>query len=184
MPARRPAVFLDRDGVVNRAIVRNGRPYPPASVQELEILPGVAAAIAALRHAGFAIVIVTNQPDVARGATSRAAVDAIHQRLREELAIDSIEVCWHDDADGCSCRKPRPGLILAAARALRLDLRRSVLVGDRWKDIAAGKQAGVATVLIDYRYAETAPPSAPAPDLVVGSLAEALPWIVTRARSR
>lgn len=183
MGATRPAVFLDRDGVINRAIVRDGRPYPPASERDLEVLPGVAGAIATLREAGFAIVVVTNQPDVARGTTSRATVEAIHRRLVHELAIDAIEVCWHDDGDGCSCRKPKPGLILAAARALNLDLRRSVLVGDRWKDIAAGKRAGVATVLIDYRYSELAPPSAPLPDLVVGSLPEAVPWIVNRTRN-
>ncbi|GIW05807.1 MAG: hypothetical protein KatS3mg060_0612 [Dehalococcoidia bacterium] len=183
MPASRPAVFLDRDGVVNRAIVRDGRPYPPASVRELEILPGVADAIGALHRAGIAVVIVTNQPDVARGTTTRGEVEAIHQQLRQELAIDAIEVCWHDDDDACDCRKPKPGLILAAARALNVDLSRSVLVGDRWKDIAAGKQTGVATVLIDYRYSEPAPPSAPAPDVVVGSLLEAMPWIVERTRN-
>jgi transaldolase len=183
MPGRRPAVFLDRDGVVNRAVVRDGRPYPPASVAELEILPGVGPAIAALHAAGVAVIIVTNQPDVARGTTSRDTVEAIHRRLRQELAIDAIFVCWHDDRDGCDCRKPKPGLILAAASAFHVDLARSVLVGDRWKDIAAGKQAGLATVLIDYRYREPAPPSAPPPDLVVGSLPEAIPWIVHRTRN-
>lgn len=146
-------------------------------------MPGVADAIGALHRAGIAVVIVTNQPDVARGTTTRGEVEAIHQQLRQELAIDAIEVCWHDDDDACDCRKPKPGLILAAARALNVDLSRSVLVGDRWKDIAAGKQTGVATVLIDYRYSEPAPPSAPAPDVVVGSLLEAMPWIVERTRN-
>jgi transaldolase len=178
MPLSRPAVFLDRDGVVVRAIVRDGRPYPPASVEAVEVLPGVPEALHRLRAAGFALVIVTNQPDVARGTLSRATVEAIHARLLAELPLDGIWVCWHDDADRCTCRKPQPGLIHQAAAANGYDLRRSVLVGDRWKDIAAARQAGIRAVLVDYRYAEPVPPSAPQPDHVVGTLLEAVPWIV------
>ena len=111
------AVFLDRDGVINRAIVRDGRPYPPASLDELEVLPGAGEAIARLRAAGFAIVVVTNQPDVARGTQTRAGVDALHARLAADLGLDDFRVCAHDDGDGCDCRKPQPGMLFAAAVA-------------------------------------------------------------------
>ena len=103
------AVFLDRDGVLNRVVVRNGRPYPPASVDELEIMPGVAEALRDLKAAGFHLIVATNQPDVARGLVPPAVVEAIHERLRRTLPLDAIQVCYHTDADACLCRKPRPG---------------------------------------------------------------------------
>jgi len=170
-----PAVFLDRDGVINAAVVRGGKPYPPASAAELEILPGVAEALAALRRAGYALVVVTNQPDVARGAQTRAAVDAIHARLAAELPLDAIRACFHDDADRCACRKPAPGLLLDAARELELDLAASVMVGDRWRDIEAGRAAGCRTVFINHHYAERQPAEF---DVELGSLAEAAGWIL------
>lgn len=176
----RRAVFLDRDGVINRAIVRGGRPFPPASAAELEILPGVAEALARLRTAGFRLVVVTNQPDVARGTQRREEIDRMHARLGAELPIDEFRVCDHDDADDCVCRKPRPGLIEAAAREAALSLADSFVVGDRWRDIEAGRRAGCATVFIDRGYHERRPESA---DAVVGSLPEAADWILTRLRS-
>ena len=125
-----PAVFLDRDGVINRAVVRNGRPYPPAGVEDLEVLPGVLEALARLKAAGFALVVVTNQPDVARGSQTAETVAAIHRRLEALLPLDEFRVCCHDDADGCDCRKPKPGLL---KRPPLYDLRRSFIVGDRWR---------------------------------------------------
>jgi D-glycero-D-manno-heptose 1,7-bisphosphate phosphatase len=167
------AAFLDRDGVINHAVVRNGKPYPPASVDELTLLPGVADAIGRLRAAGYEVVVVTNQPDIARGATTQAAVDAIHDRLRRELGLDDIRVCPHDDGDGCSCRKPKPGLLL---RAPVYDLPASVMVGDRWRDIEAGRAAGCGvTILVDYGYDEAVPHE---PDRRVGSLAAAVDWLL------
>jgi D-glycero-D-manno-heptose 1,7-bisphosphate phosphatase len=171
----RRAAFLDRDGVINRAHVRSGKPCPPASVRELEILPGVGAAIGRLREAGYLSIVVTNQPDVARGTTTKAAVEAINERLCAELPLDAVYVCWHDDADRCDCRKPRPGLLLQAAREHRIDLHRSVMVGDRWKDVAAGKQAGCVTVWIDRGYAEATPQ---APDYVADGLPAAVAWML------
>src|SRR5439155_24902608 len=112
-PLSPPAVFLDRDGVLNRAVVRQGKPYPPASVEELEILPGVPEALSRLKAAGYSLVVVTNQPDVARGVTTRAMVEEMHRFLAERLPIDEFRVCMHDDWDNCECRKPRPGLLLA-----------------------------------------------------------------------
>lgn len=169
-PVRR-AVFLDRDGVVNRSVVRDGRPYPPATLAEFEFLPGVPEAVADLRAAGFAVAVVTNQPDLATGKADPIAVEAMHELVRRTLGVDGIWMCRHTDADGCSCRKPKPGMILEAAAALGADPARSFMVGDRWRDIEAGHAAGCATVFIDYGYREQA--ASVAPDAVVRDLAEA-----------
>lgn len=170
------AVFLDRDGVLTRASVRDGKPYPPRSVAELEILPECAAALAALKQAGFLLLIVTNQPDIARGIETADDVEAIHAVLRAKLPVDDVRVCPHDDRDACPCRKPRPGLLLAAAQDHAIDLTRSFLIGDRWRDIAAGRHAGCATVWIDRGYTEPRPD--PPADVRVESLAEATAWIL------
>lgn len=179
-PAPR-AVFLDRDGVINRAVVRNGKPYPPASAGELEWLPGVAEALAALRDAGFARIVVTNQPDVARGVQTLAAIEAMHARVVAELPVDEVRVCPHDDGDRCECRKPKPGLIFEAARARGLDLGHSYLVGDRWRDVEAGCRAGCTTVLVDYGYDEAIPRE---PAVRVASLRDAVAWILERETTR
>lgn len=165
-------VFLDRDGVINRAFVEDGVPRPPSGVDDLEILPGVAEAMARLRAAGFRLVVVTNQPDVARGRQTREAVEAIHARLLAILPIDEFRVCYHDDADGCSCRKPKAGLLM---QDQRVDFRASVMVGDRWRDVEAGRAAGCRTVLIDWGLAEALTHE---PDARVMSLAEAADWIL------
>jgi len=153
----RRAVFLDRDGVVNRSIVRDGKPYPPNSVGEMEILAGVPDALTSLRKAGFLNIVVTNQPDIATGKQKAEVVEAMHQRLRNELALDDIKVCRHRDADGCDCRKPKPGMLLQAAREFDIDLERSFMVGDRWRDVAAGQAAGCISFFIDYGYREKRP---------------------------
>ena len=172
-----PAAFLDRDGVINRAMVRGGRPYPPQSVAELTILPDVAEAVALLRRLGYRLVVVTNQPDVARGTQSRAAVEAINAAIAAQTGITDFRVCYHDDADACDCRKPKPGLLLSAARDLDLDLGRSVMVGDRWRDIEAGRNAGVMTVWLDHGYDEPAPTDY---DQRAGTLLDAARWLAGR----
>jgi D-glycero-D-manno-heptose 1,7-bisphosphate phosphatase len=175
MPAAlRRAVFLDRDGVLNRAHIRNGRPYPPASLAELELLPGSAQACDDLHAAGFALIVVTNQPDIARGTQSTDAVDAIHHALQRQLPLDAVYVCPHDDGDRCSCRKPAPGLLLSAAVAHGVDLGASFMVGDRWRDVEAGRRAGCRTILLESSYTER---RAERPDKVVTSLLEASDWI-------
>jgi D-glycero-D-manno-heptose 1,7-bisphosphate phosphatase len=153
----RRAVFLDRDGVLNRAVVRDGRPYPPSGPDEVEILEGVPSALDRLRRAGFLLIVVSNQPDVARGTATMAQVDAINRALADALPIDEFRICGHDDRDGCGCRKPRPGLILDAAERLGIDLGASYMVGDRWRDIEAGRRAGCRTVFLDYGYDEPQP---------------------------
>jgi transaldolase len=172
-------VFLDRDGVLNRAIVREGRPYPPATLEELEVLPEVPAALARLRAAGFLLVVVTNQPDVARGEQRREVVDATHARLLAELPLDAIEVCF-EDGDDAPRRKPNPGMLLDAARRLGIDLPRSFLVGDRWRDVEAGRRAGCTTLFVDRGYAESL---RSAPDHTVADLAEAADRILSLEES-
>jgi len=171
----RQAVFLDRDGILNRAIVRKGKPYPPASLAEVEILPGAVESCAALREAGFLLIVVTNQPDVVRGTQRREVVEAIDQALYTRLPLDDIRVCYHDDGDHCPCRKPEPGLLLNAAQDWDIDLSASFMVGDRWKDIEAGRRAGCKTIFVDYGYAEREPGNS---DHRVSSLAEAVGWIL------
>jgi D-sedoheptulose 7-phosphate isomerase len=174
--ASRRAVFLDRDGVINRAFVRDGKPFPPPTPQELEILPGVAEALRELKANGFKLLLVTNQPDVGRGKLSVQTLDAMHEDLRAHLPLDDILVCCHTDQDKCDCRKPMPGMIIAAARKHNIDLAASFMVGDRWRDVDAGYNAGCKTILIDYGYSERPPDHEP--DLRVGSLREAADWII------
>jgi D-glycero-D-manno-heptose 1,7-bisphosphate phosphatase len=174
---RSPAVFLDRDGVLNRAVVVEGRPHPPGALEDLELEEGAAEACALLAASSVPLVVFTNQPDVTRGQARRDAVDAINAALLKMLPLTAIYTCFHDDADDCPCRKPRPGLLHDAARDLDLDLDRSVAVGDRWRDVEAGRAAGCATVFIDHGYAERRPQS---PDLVAASLLESVSWIVRR----
>lgn len=166
----RRAVFLDRDGVINRALVRNGKPYPPASLAELDVLPGVGQALQDLHQAGYLLIVVTNQPDVARGTTSRETVESINGQLAARLPITEFRTCFHDSGDGCDCRKPRPGALLSAAREHDIDLAASYMVGDRWRDTEAGARAGCKTFFVDYAYDEKQPDAF---DYRVGSLAEA-----------
>jgi D-glycero-D-manno-heptose 1,7-bisphosphate phosphatase len=175
----RPAVFLDRDGVLTEAFIRDGVPTPPRTMSEFRILPGVAEACADLRRAGFFLVVITNQPDIARGARTRAEVDQMNERLRSLVPLDEVCVCPHDDPDGCPCRKPKPGMLLNAAERLGLDLTRSVSVGDRWRDIEAALRAGVTAIHVDRHYAEPAPVGA---HVVVASMTEAAAWIRQQMR--
>jgi D-glycero-D-manno-heptose 1,7-bisphosphate phosphatase len=168
-------VFLDRDGVLNRSSVCEGRPVAPTSLEEFELLPGVVEAISALRDAGFCLVVVTNQPDVGTAKLSQEVVEEMHRTLRSWLPIHDIKVCYHQDEDHCECRKPKPGMLVTAAQEQAIDLNESFMVGDRWRDISAGKSAGCKTIFLDYGYREILPDQ---PDFVVASLLEASRIIV------
>lgn len=168
------AIFLDRDGVLNRAVIREGKPYPPDSLAQLELNPG-AEEFGRLKSRGFLLVVVTNQPDVARGKQTLAAVEEIHHFLGARLPIDYFRTCYHDDAENCACRKPKPGLLTEAADKYGIDLSASYMVGDRWRDVDAGAAAGCKTVWIDYGYRERGP-TAP-PDARVKDVCEAVRWI-------
>jgi len=150
-----PAVFLDRDGIINRAIMRDGKPYPPLRLDELEVLPGSVTSLSRLANFGYILIGITNQPDVARGTQSREIVESFNYMIRAKLPVREIFVCYHDDSDNCNCRKPKPGLILQAMEKYGLDTSHSWMVGDRWKDIAAGQAAGLKTIFVDYHYDET-----------------------------
>lgn len=154
-----PAVFLDRDGVINHSLIRDGRPFAPRSRSDFKIIPGVKDAITKLRSAGYRIFVITNQPDVATGKVTQQFVDDTHKYLSAELGIDKIYSCFHVDADACDCRKPRPGMIHTAAREFPVDLTKSFCVGDRWRDVEAGTTAGCQSVFIDYGYGEQRPES-------------------------
>jgi D-glycero-D-manno-heptose 1,7-bisphosphate phosphatase len=177
----RPAVFLDRDGTLNRQVIRDGKPYPPATVDEFELFPGVPEACAQLAAAGYVLVVATNQPDVGRGTQSQAMVEAMHAKLRQLVpAIAHIEVTYAPGRAGDPPdprRKPDSGMLLEASLLLGLDLSRSWMVGDRWRDIDCGRRAGVRTVFIDFGYAELL---RAAPDFTVTSFSEAARIILAR----
>lgn len=175
------AIFLDRDGVLNANLVREGKPYAPRQMAEFHLLPGVEEAVRRLKDAGFLTVVVTNQPDVATGLTLQSTVDTMHDELRRVLPLNDIKVCWHVDADNCSCRKPKPGMILEAAGEFNIDLQASYLVGDRWRDVLAGQAAGCFTILVDHGLVQERPSR---PDRIVSSLAEAVDLILARENIR
>ena len=164
------AVFLDRDGVVNRPMIRNGRTFAPQALADFELMPGIHELTQALQQAQFKIVVVTNQPDVAAGKVDRSVVDEMHKIIRRELQVDDIRACFHVDADACDCRKPKPGLLLSAAKDFGVDLRHSFIIGDTWRDMAAGKAAQCRTILLDTGYADEHRENA---DAVAHSLPEA-----------
>jgi len=175
------AIFLDRDGVLNRALIREGRPYPPQNINEVEILAGVPIALKLLKSAGFLLITVSNQPDVARGTLSRETVDAINSLLCAQLPIDHFVMCYHDNGDRCECRKPKPGMIISSASKFNIDLGKSYMIGDRWRDIVAGSVAGCKTVFLDYKYDEQRPESF---NYITESLLEAAKLILSAEVSR
>jgi len=173
------AVFLDRDGVINSCTVRGSTPYPPQTVDELCIEPGAAEAMRALKDAGYLLLVVTNQPDVARGTQRREVVEAINTTLRAQLPIDDIAVCYHDNADNCDCRKPKPGMLKQLGQKWHVDYLHSFMVGDRSGDIHAGEATGVRTFLVDRPYSKS---DQCRPDFRVHDLSHATQIILTLTR--
>ena len=169
------AIFLDRDGVINHSIIKDGKPYPPTSVSDVVIIEGVNEALNAFKKAGFLLICVTNQPDVARGTQNIEAVESIHKSLMDRLPLDAIYVCYAD-GDSDPRRKPNPGMILEAAKRYCINLSGSFMVGDRWRDVDAGSRAGCHTIFIDYGYDESL---RLLPERTVKSLAEAADWILS-----
>jgi D-glycero-D-manno-heptose 1,7-bisphosphate phosphatase len=176
------AVFLDRDGVLNRPVIRDGRPFPPANLGEFQLYPDVAEGCRQLKDAGFVLIVVTNQPDVGRGTQSRESVEAMHAKLRADLpTLDGIEICFHAGAiqdEPCDCRKPKPGMLLHAAATHDIDLYRSFLIGDRWRDVDCAQAAGCRAVFIDHGYRETLREK---PDFTVATFREAVTTILNAA---
>ena len=170
------AVFFDRDGTLNRAVIRDGKAFPPPTVADFELYPGVPEALQALKAAGFLLVVVTNQPDVGAGLQRREEVEQMHARLRALLPIDDVRVCYHTEDDRCDCRKPRPEMLRSAARELNINLAASYMIGDRWRDVGAGRHAGCITIFIRNSYDERQPDDY---DLAVDSVLEAVQAILS-----
>jgi len=148
----RKAVFLDRDGVINKVILDNGKPFSPRKFDEFELIIGVENTLSIFKEMGFLNILVTNQPDIARGFMKIEELNKMHRLIKEKLPVDDIMVCMHDDSDNCQCRKPKPGMILDAARKWHIDLHRSFIIGDTWKDMEAGRSSGCKTILINTAY--------------------------------
>ena len=176
-----PGVFLDRDGVLNRVLIRDGLPHGPHALADFVLTEGAGDHVRRLKAAGYKVVVVTNQPEIARGRLAPDVLDAMHRQLRAEVPVDGIYVCPHADEDRCSCRKPKPGLLLSAAREHGIDLSHSFMVGDRWRDVEAGKAAGCRTFLVEMGYREALKT---APDRVVADLGEAVRVILSAEPQR
>ena len=178
---KKRAVFLDRDGVISRSIVRDGLPFAPTTLSEFEILPEAPEACRRLKEAGFLLIVVTNQPEVGRGTVKQETVEEMHAKMCRELPIDCVEVCYHPGhgISHCDCRKPKPGLLLKAARELNIDLGQSWMVGGRWRDIDCGFAVGCRTLFIDRGYAESLKH---VPDFRAKDLAEAAEMILADSK--
>lgn len=169
------AVFLDRDGVINRPAIRNGMPHPPSHVEEFELYEDVLDGCALLKAANFLLVVITNQPDVGRGTQTRETVEAMNLKMQSALPLlDRVEVCYHAGehyGQPCDCRKPRPGLILRAAAELNIDPKRSYVIGDRWRDVDCARAAGCHAIFIERGYEEAL---RQAPDFTVANFKDAV----------
>lgn len=171
----RPCVFLDRDGVLNRSAVRDGKPYAPRTLSEFRLLPGAAASVERLHRAGFFVAVITNQPDIGNALVQAAVVDEMNQRLVKKTGVDAVRVCPHSQAAGCACRKPSPGMVLDLAQKFGLDITRSFMVGDRSTDVACGQAVGCRTIFIERGYSE---PLTAEPDAIVANLPRAVDHIL------
>jgi D-glycero-D-manno-heptose 1,7-bisphosphate phosphatase len=170
------AVFFDRDGVLNRVVWRNEKPASPRSVEEFELEPEARGLMVRLKAEGFKLFVVTNQPDIRRGLMSDETLDQIHAKLAEALPVDAVSACRHDDRDGCLCRKPKPGQLIALAQAHDVDLERSFMIGDQDRDAQCGRAAGCTTLLLDRSYNTGA-----SADHVVQNLSQAVEAILLAA---
>jgi transaldolase len=166
-PSLTRAVFLDRDGVLNVPVIKNGKPYPPAVVEEFRLIAGVEEATEALVKAGFLLIVITNQPDPLRGTQRKETVEEMHALLKQWLPIHDILTAWDEHSPDY---KPGIGLIEEAVRKYNIDLKQSFFVGDRWRDVECGKRAGCFTILVDNKCQE---PLTSEPDLYCANLLEA-----------
>ena len=146
------AIFIDRDGIINKVVMREGTVSSPWRLEEFEILPDVKECLGAFKKMGFLNIVFSNQPDISRGFLKIDDLDKMHKIIADKLPMDEIKFCPHDDKAHCSCRKPKPGLILEAVEKWSIDLEKSYVIGDSWKDIGAGKAAGCKTFLLRREY--------------------------------
>ncbi|MBT4889565.1 MAG: HAD-IIIA family hydrolase [Rhodospirillales bacterium] len=175
------AVFLDRDGVLNHPVIREGNVQSPRTLDELSIIQSSIEACNILSEAGLKLIGVTNQPDISRGKVSREFIETINDEITLQMGLDMLLYCPHDDSDDCHCRKPKSGMLLDGAKAFDIDLSASIMVGDRAKDIDAGLSAGCQTVFIDLGYDTPHPKGA---DYTAPDLRHAVPWILNTVNER
>ena len=172
------AIFLDRDGILNEAVIRNGKPFAAVSAETCKIIEGVPERLKLLKQKGFSLIVITNQPDAARGDADIKTIEAINQKIKAAIPeIDEIKVCFHTDEDDCLCRKPKPGMIIEAAFEYHIDLENSFVVGDRWRDVDAAHAAGCKSLFVDYGYDEKLKSK---PDHTFKHPTEALDWILSK----
>lgn len=168
------AIFLDRDGVINKLIIREGKAQAPYTLEEFALYPGVEEALKIIKDSGYLAIIVTNQPDVARGWVKKESVELVNAKIKELLPIDDIKICFHTNSDNCLCRKPMPGMLVEAAEHWGIDLKESFMIGDRYGDISAGVRAGCKTILVGEGDAQGDHPS---PDHQASLLIDAVKFI-------
>jgi D-glycero-D-manno-heptose 1,7-bisphosphate phosphatase len=169
------AIFLDRDGVINTTLLKMGKMRAPYSMEEFSFIQGVVESVKILKEHGFKLIVVTNQPDVARGWVSRDAVDLLNAYVKKALGVDDVVACFHTEKDGCECRKPRPGMLTSSAQKWHIDLALSFMVGDRMSDIEAGLKAGCKTILVGDAEADSGIVS---PHHRTTDLSTAVKWIL------
>jgi len=145
------ALFLDRDGIVNKVVMRNGSPSSPRSLAELQLIPETIKLVREARQLQFAIVLITNQPDVARNQITRHELKKIHEAIATKIPFDLMEVCTSAN-NAYFRRKPNPGMLLQSAKKLNISLPDSFFLGDSLKDVQAGKNAKVPTILLQTDY--------------------------------
>ena len=156
---RRPAIFFDRDGIINEVIMRDGAACSPRVASAFYFKSGICEAFQAAKDGGFLRIIVTNQPDVERGQIPRHEYEAMQTLVRKTLEPDGFEAC-EASSNADRRKKPNPGMLLDAAAQLGVDLKNSWIVGDTWKDVQAGRSAGVRSILLATDYNADAQPTA------------------------
>ena len=172
-------VFLDRDGIINESLVVDGKPIAPGKLSDLVLVEDIEGPLKALKDLGYYLIIITNQPDVARKKIKKQAVLDINNQISQMMPIDDIFVCFHDNNDMCDCRKPKPGNIFRAQEKYKIELSESYMIGDRETDILAGKAANLKTIFVDYNYNEKKPDDY---DYLAYSPAEAIKIILNLQR--
>lgn len=167
------AVFLDRDGVLNHPIIKNGKSYPPQFLKDFVIYEDAYEATKRLKQHGFLLVVVTNQPDVGRGTQNLETVEKMHSLLISKLPIDRVEMETDEDSENY---KPKPGMITRSSKLLGIDISKSYMIGDRWRDVGAGQNAACRkTILIDRGNAE---PLNYIPNYACSTLLDAVEYIL------
>ena len=150
-----PAIFLDRDGVINFTKIIRGKPYAPKYYKDFRIFSNTEKCLNSIKQMGFLAIVITNQPDIGNKKTSHLEVKKMHDKLYSLKTIDKIYVCPHSQLENCVCRKPSPYLFFSAKKEFNIDMKKSWMIGDRYTDIQAGNVAGLKTIFIDRKYKET-----------------------------